>query len=176
MIIKSTFISTFILLCVLVIESSILSNFSFLIVVPDLILICSIYFSLLNGRFFGETTGFISGLLLDFSTGIPFGFNCLIRTIIGYIFGFFSESVILKGTIIPMISVAIGTFLKILLMYLARFFFPNVNIYLPSIFSYDFLFELVFNVILSPFIFKFLNLFVKNISITSIKEKIDGIQ
>lgn len=171
--VKSTLISTFILLCALVIESSILSNFSFLLAVPDLILICSIYFSLLNGCFFGETTGFISGLLLDFSTGVPFGFNCLIRTIISYVFGFFSETIILKGIFIPMICVAIGTLLKTILMHLTGFLFPNINIYLPSIFSYTFLFELVLNTILAPFIFKFLNLFVKNLAIGSIKEKVD---
>ena len=63
--IKSILISTFILLCATIIESSILSNISFLLVVPDLVLICSLYFSLLNGKTIGETTGFISGLFLD---------------------------------------------------------------------------------------------------------------
>ena len=89
---KSILVSAFILLCAVIIESSILSNISFIYIVPDLVLICSIYFSLLNGKVVGETTGFISGLLLDFITGIPFGFNCLFRTIIGYVYGIFANN------------------------------------------------------------------------------------
>ena len=91
---KSILSSTFILLCTTIIESSILSNIPFLYVVPDLILMCSIYFSMINGKVLGETTGFISGLFLDFITGAPFGFNCILRTIIGYVYGFFSKSII----------------------------------------------------------------------------------
>ena len=75
--IKSFLISAFILLCSIVLESSILSNISFFYVVPDFALICLLYFSLLNGKTFGELNGFASGLFLDFITGIPFGFNCL---------------------------------------------------------------------------------------------------
>ena len=62
---KSILVSAFILLCAVIIESSILSNISFIYIVPDLVLICSIYFSLLNGKVVAETTGFISGLFLD---------------------------------------------------------------------------------------------------------------
>ena len=93
---KSILVSAFILLCAVIIESSILSNISFIYIVPDLVLICSIYFSLLNGKVVGETTGFISGLLLDFVTGIPFGFNWLFRAIIGYVYGIFAKNVIIS--------------------------------------------------------------------------------
>ena len=110
---KSILVSAFILLCAVIIESSILSNISFIYIVPDLVLICSIYFSLLNGKVVGETTGFISGLLLDFVTGIPFGFNCLFRTIIGYVYGIFAKNVIISGFILPMLCVGIGTISKI---------------------------------------------------------------
>ena len=126
---KSLLVSTFILFCSVIIESSILSNITFLMVVPDLVLICCVYFSLLNGKFAGETTGFISGLLLDFVTGIPFGFNCLFRTIIGYIFGSFTETVLLKGLVIPMVTIGIATLLKSLLVSAVTVFFPNVNIF-----------------------------------------------
>ena len=57
---KSLLVSTFILFCSVIIESSILSNITFFLVVPDLALICTVYFSLLNGKTAGEATGFIS--------------------------------------------------------------------------------------------------------------------
>lgn len=170
----SFLISTFILLCATIIESSILSNITFLYALPDLVLICSIYFSLLNGKLYGETTGFISGIFLDFISGIPFGFNCLLRTVIGYIFGIFTETIIIKGFIIPMLTVGIGTIIKALFVYVIFFFFPNVNVYNPGLISYEFLYEFILNLILSPFIFKFLGFFVNHISIKDVKDAVDN--
>jgi len=171
---KSILVSTFILLCAVIIESSILSNISFIYIVPDLVLICSIYFSLLNGKVVGESTGFISGLLLDFITGIPFGFNCLYRTIIGYIAGIFAKNVIISGFILPMLCVGIATIAKTLFVELEGLLFPNVNIYIAGFISYDFLFEFIENVLLAPFVFKFLSFFRKSIAIKSIKDAIDN--
>ena len=171
---KSILVSTFILFCSVIIESSILSNITFLMVIPDFVLICSVYFALLNGKTAGETTGFISGLFLDFVTGIPFGFNCLFRTIIGYVYGFFAKNVIISGFILPMLCVGIGTIAKTLMVELLGLLFPNVHIYIPGIISYDFLFEFIENVLLSPFIFKFLGFFRKSLAIKSIKDAIDN--
>lgn len=172
---KSILVSTFILLCATIIESSILSNISILYVVPDLVLICSVYFSLLNGKLIGETTGFISGLFLDFITGIPFGFNCLYRTIIGYIAGLFSNSIIISGVIMPVMSVGIATIAKTLLIELIELFYPNVHIYVTGLISYEFLFEFIENIILAPFVFKFLSFFKKSLSVLSAKDKVDNV-
>lgn len=170
---KSIFISTFILLCTTIIESSILSNIAFLYVVPDLVLMCSIYFSMINGRVLGESTGFISGLFLDFITGVPFGFNCLIRTIIGYVYGFFSNSIIITGIIMPMVTTGIATIMKYFLVWLVSLFFPSIHA--TGIISYDFLFEFVANIVLAPVIFKFLSLFRSSLSITTTKDKVDNV-
>ena len=171
---KSFFVSTFILLCAVILESSILSNINFIYIVPDLVLICSIYFSLLNGKLYGETTGFISGALLDFITGVPFGFNCIFRTIIGYVYGLFAKNVIISGFILPMICVAIGTFAKSLMIRLLSLLFPNVQIYVAGIISYDFLFEFIENIVLAPVVFKFLSFFRKSLAVKSIKDSIDN--
>lgn len=171
---KSILVSTFILLCAVIIESSILSNIAFIYVVPDLVLICSLYFSMLNGKVVGETTGFISGILLDFITGIPFGFNCLYRTIIGYVYGLFSKTIIIAGFVVPMLTVGIATIAKTLMVHLLALLFPNVNIYISGIISYDFLFEFIENVLLAPFIFKFLSFFRKSLSVRTVKDAIDN--
>ena len=171
---KSILVSTFILLCAVILESSILSNISIIYIVPDLVLICSIYFSLLNGKVVGETTGFISGLLLDFITGIPFGFNILFRTIIGYVAGIFAKNVIISGFILPMLCVGIGTIAKTLMVEVLGLLFPNVHIYIAGLISYDFLFEFIENVLLAPFVFKFLSFFRKSIAVRSVKDSIDN--
>ncbi|MBR1638689.1 MAG: rod shape-determining protein MreD [Treponema sp.] len=172
---RSVLLSSFMLLCVTVIESSILSNISFLYVVPDLVLICTIYFSLLNGKTLGVTNGFISGMFLDFITGVPFGFNCLYRTLIGYAYGLFSNTIIISGIMVPMMSVGIGTLVKSILVHLVALFFPNVNVYVTGIISYQLLFEFVENVLLAPFIFKFLGFFKKYLVIRTTKDRVDDV-
>lgn len=173
---KTFLISTFILLSATIIESSILSNLAFLFVVPDIVLICSVYFSLLNGKVIGQSTGFISGLFLDFISALPLGFNCLIRTIIGYLFGIFSNAVIISGILMPVLSVGIGTILKYLLIQLVTLFFPNISILIVGFFSYEFLFELGINIVLAPLIFKFLSLFKKSLTVITTKDKVDYVQ
>lgn len=173
--IKSFLISIFILICATIIESSILSNIIFLYVVPDLVLMCSIYFSLINGKTFGEITGFCSGIFLDFITGIPFGFNCFIRTIIGYISGLFSNSIIISGIITPILAVGIGTVAKVILIQLVALFFPNVNIYVTGLISYEFLFEFIENIILAPFVFRLLGFFKSSLALLSTKDRIDNV-
>ena len=161
---KSLIITTFIFFSATIIESSILSNISFLLVVPDLVLICSIYVALLNGKLYGEISGFISGIFLDFITGVPLGLNCVYRTIIGYI----------SGLVIPMSSVGIATLTKRLLLFLISLFFPKLNLNTYSIISYSFLFEFCANIILAPVIFKFLSFFKQQLSIHDTKDFIDN--
>ena len=173
--VKSILVSSFILFCAVLIETSVLANISFLYVVPDLVLICCVYFSLLNGKGVGQATGFVSGLLLDFITGIPFGFNCILRTVIGYVFGLFTETMILKGFVIPAATVGAATILKSVLISLLRLLFPNVNIFHPGLISNQFLYEFGVNVILSPFVFKFLSLFNRNIGISTTQDRIDNV-
>lgn len=172
--VKSLLISTLFLFAATIIESSILSNISFLLVVPDLVLICCIYFSLLNGKLYGEVSGFISGLFLDFITGVPMGFNCIIRTIIGYITGLFSNTIIISGLVIPMASVGIATLTKKLLIFLISLFFPKLSLNVYSIISYEFLFEFCANIILAPVVFKFLSFFKQQLSIHDTKDMIDN--
>lgn len=173
--VKSVLISSFILFCAVLTEASVLANISFLYSMPDLVLICIVYFALLNGRGVGQTTGFISGLLLDFITGIPFGFNCLLRTLIGYIYGFFTETLILKGIIIPMATIGSATIIKSILISLIKLLFPNINIYHPGIISNQFLFELISNIILAPVVFKFLSFFNRTLEVSKTQDKVDNV-
>lgn len=172
---KSILKSTLIIFCAAIIESSILSNISFLTVVPDLILICSIYLSLLNGKLYGEINGGISGLILDFITGVPFGFNVLFRTIIGYIFGIFSNNIIISKLVVPVLSVSVGTIIKRLLIIIISFCYPKINFSIYGFVSYNFLFEFIANIVLAPFIFRFLTFFEKSLSIKNTKDMIDNV-
>lgn len=160
---KSFLCSFLILLCSVIVETSILSNISFLPAVPDLALICVLYFSFLNGKNYGQVSGFLSGLLLDFLSGSPLGFNCLYRTVIGYLSGVFRRTINASGFIVPSVIGLLATILKVFLIWLISLFFKSIKIY--NIFTFSFLFELVINVLLTPLMFKFLNSFRRILNI-----------
>ncbi len=160
--IRSFLVSTLIFILLAVFEAAILSNFSFLPAVPDLVLLASIYIAILNGKMSGVVSGFISGLILDFITGCPFGLNCLLRTVICYFAGFFNNNLNFKGFLIPFVIGMIATFMKVLVIWIISLFFPNTVI-TYSIISVSFFTELILNSILAPVIFKFAGCFDKHI-------------
>src|SRR5574344_506956 len=156
--IKSFSISTILILCAALLESSVLANIAILPAVPDVVLLCVLYFSIENGKLMGESTGFISGIFLDFLSSCPFGLNCLLRTVIGFIGGMFNKTLNTEGFFIPALLGFCTTIMKALMLWLISFLYPsNVVAYNP--FTLVFLFELLFNTILTPIIFKFLSLF-----------------
>lgn len=144
------------------IEKGILSNIIFLKNIPDFIFLCSIYFSVQNGRLFGSLTGFTGGLFLDFLTPCPFGFNCLLRTILGYFFGFFNKTLNINGFLFPVLVGFVGTLIKFFLLKLICVFYPNISIQY-SIISIEFLEEILFNSFFAPLVFRFLDLFKKSL-------------
>ena len=143
-------------------ETAMVSNIVVLPAVPDFLLIVSLYFSLNNGRLFGVSSGFVSGLILDFFTAVPFGLNCLVRTVFGYVAGIFSKSLNVSGIFFPVLLGALATLLKAFILWLVFVFYPNVDVSY-RLFSSSFGFELLFNSILTPLIFKFLNIFKSGI-------------
>ncbi len=151
-------ISLLVFLVATLVESSILSNIMILPAVPDLCLLCLLYISIQNGRLFGETMGFFSGLFLDFLGSGILGLNCLYRTVIGYLSGFFNKTFNVEGLFIPILLGGIATVAKGLFLWLISLLFPHG---LYSLFDKAFLFELAENIILAPFVFKFLGLFRK---------------
>ena len=74
-----------------------------------------------------------------------------------------------------MLSVGAATLVKAILIKLISIFFPNTNVFVTGIISYEFLFEFVENVILAPFIFKFLSLFRSGVALKSTQERIDNV-
>ena len=59
-------------------------------VVPNLLLIAVVYFSILDGQIFGTVTGASYGLLFDLISGNLVGSNMLSNTVAGFIAGYFS--------------------------------------------------------------------------------------
>ena len=160
--IRNCIAATIVILLAALIKNAILSNIVYLPAVPDLCLICVLYISLQNGKLFGETSGFFSGLCLDFLGAGPFGLNCLYRTILGYCGGFFNKVLSTDGILTPALLVLAATVLKAVLLLVISILFPMVHIHFSPL-TRIFLWELAENTVLGPFIFNLLNLFKKNI-------------
>jgi rod shape-determining protein MreD len=161
---KSYITSIIIIFCTVLVETAILSNIPVLPAVPDLLLLCTLYIGITNGKVAGEIAGFTSGLFLDFLSGAPFGFNCLFRTAIGFAAGFLGISFNFEGILMPAVLGFIGTVLKVFFVWIISLLYPNVKA-VYHLFSIPFLFELTVNVVLAPLVFKFLSLFKSSLSL-----------
>lgn len=162
--IKSFVTGLLILLGLALTETAILSNITFLPAIPDLLMIAALYFSIINGKSYGVVLGFFSGLFLDYLSGCPFGFNCLLRTLIGYFGGFLFETINYKGIFMPMLLGLCVSLAKVIFTWLISLFYPNFVINY-SIFSSTFLVELVLNIILTPVFFKLFSCFNKSLAL-----------
>lgn len=156
--IRTTVYSLILFIFLLLLETALLSNIVILPAVPDLMLIALLFISINNGSLEGETSGFLSGLFLDFMSAAPLGLNCLLRTILGFVTGLFHNILNVSGIFIPALLVFLATILKAFLLKIISFFFPS-GIITYSILSVEFLTELILNTVLAPLIFSLLSLF-----------------
>lgn len=159
---KTLSFSALIFLCFALFEAAVLSNFTLLPCIPDFLLITLIFLSVNNGRLFGSIAGFIAGLFLDFLTASPFGFHCLYMTILGYVFGFLNKAINISGFFFPVLMGFSSSFLKGFILLLISILYPHISIS-DSIFSFRFLIEIVFNTVLTPFVYRFLGFFKNSI-------------
>lgn len=151
-----TFISSAVaLIAILLVETAILSNWYILPIVPDLLMIMVLYIAYTNGSMLGQTTGFFSGIILDFSSASPLGLNALVRTIMGFVFGKLHQNIRVTGLFIPMIIGFLATILKAMLFTLVSFFYPS-GVYTYFSAGNTFITECFFNSILTPIMFKYL--------------------
>ena len=141
----------------MLLETAVLSNVTFLPAIPDFLMIIVLYLSLNNGPLIGETTGFVSGIMLDFLSGCPLGFNSLLRTTLGFIAGFFHNILNVSSFFLQILYGTVATIVKAFLIFILSIFFKGVQPY--PFFSFIFLTELLLNAIFTPLMFMFLNLF-----------------
>lgn len=151
-------ISIFFLLATAVIESAVLENIRILPFTPDLLLISLVYISFLNGKTWGTILGFISGMILDFLSGTPMGFNCLCFSLIGYFVGSLTDKLNYTPFLVPFLLALGATLARIFLSFFITLLFPKIKINFDII-SLVFLLKLTANSLLSPLLFKFLENF-----------------
>lgn len=143
-----------VILCVLagLLQSTLIAQFAFFDVIPDLALCILVFSAYTNGIMIGQVSGFFSGLFLDFLSAAPLGLNSLVRTIIGSLTGIFKGSFFLDIFFLPVILCAIATILKALIIFILHIIIGN-NVPAYSFSSSLFWIELGLNCLSAPLLF-----------------------
>jgi rod shape-determining protein MreD len=162
-VIKNIIWSNVFIIFALLLQSTLLarlSSFFHINAVPDIALCILAFSAYLNGAMTGQTTGFFSGLFIDFISRSPLGLNLFIRTLIGGLTGMIHRNLILDKVFLPAALCASATLLKAVLLSALHFLFagavPAYSWTAPLLWK-----ELALNIVLAPFLFKFLRLFDK---------------
>jgi len=140
------------LIIIVILQTTVLQYIAFKGVVPDIVLILLVFLSIYRGRMTGQVTGFSIGLIKDIIGLSPLGFNSLILTIIGHVGGIFHKKVFLDPVVLPLVMVGISTIVKYILSIfcISIFSLPGPEHYFLNS---SFWIELVYNVVLAPFMF-----------------------
>src|SRR4030065_1738770 len=75
----------------LIIQTTVVPLVSINGVIPDLILILLVFYSIRYGQIYGTILGFIYGFLFDLITGSLLGSSMLSKTLTGFVAGYFSN-------------------------------------------------------------------------------------
>lgn len=84
-------ISIIIFIPVLIIQTTVVPLISIGQVVPDLIIILLVYYSITEGQIYGTILGFVYGFFFDLVTGSLLGSSMIAKTVAGFVAGYFSS-------------------------------------------------------------------------------------
>lgn len=134
-------------------------------VIPDLALLVIVYVAFQNVRTEGIAAGFLSGILQDFISSAPLGFNAFVRTVVSFGFNLISGSFYIDRVLMPMLFGGAATLIKALATAVLAFAFP------AFVHGYDFLdkilwIETAYNAVLAPVLFFILGL-LKSLYVTA---------
>ena len=125
---------------------------------PDLLFIAIVYFAYSFGSFYGEVTGFISGLLHDAVSNSPLGLLTFPKMLLGFAVGMFGRAVLKENLATIFILLFLSSIAKGTITLFLGYIFHEVSV--SSIASVIFP-ESFYNAILAPFVFFFLRKTVK---------------
>ncbi|MGQ9642482.1 MAG: rod shape-determining protein MreD [Ignavibacterium sp.] len=87
----SYLISILLFIPVLIIQTTVIPLISIGQVIPDLILILLVFYSITEGQIYGTLLGFVYGFAFDLVTGSLLGSMMIAKTVAGFVAGYFSS-------------------------------------------------------------------------------------
>ncbi len=150
--------STILIGCMVFIQTSFLKHITIAGTQPDIALVLLVFFANLEGRMKGQLLGFGSGIIEDLLSLSPLGFNALIKTILGFLYGITRGKIFVDPLFMPIILVGIASVVKMLLslILVAIFIGPEM---IPITMGSRMWIEAGFNCLLAPFVFAILKIF-----------------
>ncbi|MBN2443801.1 MAG: rod shape-determining protein MreD [Spirochaetales bacterium] len=156
--IRLTLFAMLLVCLAIIIQSTLFTLFSIGGIHPDIALIILVFVSYRKGHMTGQITGFFAGFIEDIISLSPLGFHSLVKTFIGFLYGYIQGRIVIDMIVIPILFVTVATIIKILSAWIMSLIFsiPEVHI---SFFHLNTLIEILYNAFLAPFIFALLNRF-----------------
>ena len=105
----------------------------------------------------GQITGFFTGLIQDILSIAPLGFHMVIKTVLGFLYGFTKGNVFMDPILMPFVLAVTGTALKGLLIVLISALF-SLSLNFSTVFNLQFLIEMGYNGLIGPIVFALLPL------------------
>ena len=123
---------------------------------PNFILMFVVYTALNKGIMKGQTIGFVYGLTWDILSTDIFGIRALSFTIAGYLAGSFNKKLNKNQPLTQIIVMALGLIVTQLILTVTYIIMPaSEKIFVQNFeLSYLIIFNILVNLILTPFIFK----------------------
>ncbi len=117
---------------------------------PDLTFIAVVYFSYSFGSFYGEVTGFISGLLHDAISNSPLGLLAFPKMALGFFVGMFGRTILKSNVLTIFLMVFIASIIKGILTLILSYLFNEgaISTVVSIIFPESF-----YNALLAPLLF-----------------------
>ncbi|SCL84114.1 rod shape-determining protein MreD [Sporanaerobacter sp. PP17-6a] len=158
-----------IILCIVIfnfiLQSTVIPHIAVLGVVPNTALIIVVSLAILNGKREGAVVGIIAGFLQDIFFSPVLGVNALIYFLIGYFIGIMETKIYKDSLIAPFIFISLGTVIYHLLYFIIMYFL-SMNSYFYDLIRNVIIIEIIYNVILSIPLYKWL---LKKFTVSSIK-------
>ena len=116
-------------------------------VIPDLLVLATVSYAFLRGSVWGSFVGFSLGIMQDLSAGSFFGLNAFTLTLLGLVFGRFSDRVFKEQFFLPITASVAATLAKYLMsaliVYLLGYHF-NPLLHMGRVLFILLIFQLIF--------------------------------
>lgn len=136
-----------------ILQGSIFQYFGIFGVVPNTALIIVVIIALAKGKFQGGFFGIVIGLIQDIMFSTTIGINSFIYFVVGYFIGFIEDTFARDNIINPIIFTAISTVFYNITYSLFIYFLTTSITFINAVKSV-FSFEVIYNSIVSIFIYK----------------------
>ncbi len=111
---RRTLSLTVIIITAILLQTTVFADVRLLGAKPELLYLVTIIAALLEGSPSGAVVGFAGGMSQDFLLNQPKGITALTLTLLGYSVGLASQYIVTQSALVPVVFVAIGTFVGVL--------------------------------------------------------------